>query len=103
MAHAMRACLLASATAVLFQDIRALPKFRPTSAAMDHQDGLLLEALDGHEGHARAASSLTHCGRIISVVLADTSLLAIGRDETGVDDARIVAQSAQLTRPMVNT
>jgi hypothetical protein len=51
--------------------------------AVNAQEALLLDALDGHEAHARARGGLADGLRIVGVVLAAVSLQAVGREETG--------------------
>ena len=101
-AHAIRACLLASATEALFQDFssrsfsahRLLGSSRaqligdavllihePFAYPMDKEHGLLIRILDGHESHLRTADGLADGGGIVAVVLAGSALASIRHDQ----------------------
>ena len=68
---------------------------------VDAQQALLLDALDGHESHARARGSLADRGRVVGVVLTAAPLHAIRHDEVGRDQPGIEPEGLQLARPVM--
>ena len=70
--------------------------------AMDEQNRLLLLGFDGDESHAGSTRGFADGVGVVEVVFAGAALMSIGGDEPRIDDAGIVAESAQFARPMVS-
>jgi len=62
------------------------------------EDGLLFDGFDGDEAHGGTADGFADGFGVVAVVLA---ALAVRDDEARGDDAGVVADAAQSTRPMV--